>query len=253
MMMSEVLKTTGKRVALLPDLSEEISDGNRDHRTLRGALGHDKGKNCIIAEIKFSSPSRGSIREVTDPVSFARDFVEAGCSALSVLTDPVFFQGSPDFIPQIRPEVPVPILRKDFIIDEKQLAESRSLGADAVLLIVRLLGEHLADMVESASSYGLEPLVEVHSPPEVEAALATGTQVIGINNRDLVSHTIDLSTTIRLSPLVRDAGLQVISESGFLWPYDVRNMRSYADGFLIGSAIMAAVNPARRLEGFVCA
>lgn len=253
MILSDVLRRTEKRVALLPNLSGEVSDVNRDHRSLPAALGHNNGKNSIIAEIKFSSPSRGPIREVTDPVPLAKNFSGAGCSALSVLTDPVFFKGSPGFIPRIRPEVSVPILRKDFIIDEKQLAESRSLGADAVLLIVRLLGDQLSDMVESALSYGIDPLVEVHSADEVKAALATSTSIIGINNRDLTTHSVDLSTTLRLAPLIRDAGLKVISESGFLWPFDIRNMSPYADGFLIGSAIMSAGDPVKRLEGFVFA
>jgi indole-3-glycerol phosphate synthase len=183
----------------------------------------------------------------------ARDFASGGCSALSVLTEPEFFHGRPEFIPAIRPEIQVPVLRKDFIIDERQLAETAALGADAVLLIARVLGDRLPDMVESALAYGLEPLVEVHSGGEVMSALATGTCMIGINNRDLDTLRIDLSTTLRLAPVIREAGLKVVSESGLLWPCDVRRLRSSADGFLIGSAIMSAKDPVKRLEGFLYA
>ncbi len=252
MILEQVIRATASRVAGLPRVSGSFPE-KKDHRSLGAALGRKRGRNTIIAEIKFASPTRGSIRELTDPVTMARDLVSAGCSALSVLTEPVFFHGRPEFIPAIRPEIPVPILRKDFIIDERQLAESTALGADAILLIARLLGDRLPDMVESALAFGLEPLVEVHTRDEVRAALATSTSIVGINNRDLTNLSIDLSTTLRLAPMVREAGLKVVSESGFLWPCDVRGLRSSADGFLIGSAIMAAQKPVERLEGFIFA
>jgi indole-3-glycerol phosphate synthase len=252
MILEQVIRTMASRVAGLPHVSG-IYPEKKGHRSLVAALGRKRGRNAIIAEIKFASPTRGNIREPTDPVMLARDLVSAGCSALSVLTEPVFFHGRPEFIIAIRPEVPIPILRKDFIIDERQLAESNALGADAVLLIARLLGNRLPDMVESAMAFGLEPLVEVHTLEEMRAALATNTSIVGINNRDLATFSIDLSTTIRLAPMVREAGLHVVSESGFLWPCDVRRLRSCADGFLIGSAIMGAKRPVKRLEGFVFA
>jgi indole-3-glycerol phosphate synthase len=252
MILEQVLRTTESRVAGLPQVTG-IFPEKKGQKSLAAVLGRRRGQNAIIAEIKFASPSRGNIHELTDPVLVAREMASAGCTALSVLTEPVFFNGRPEFITAIKPEIQVPILRKDFIIDERQLAESNALGADAVLLIARLLGSRLPDMVESAKAYGLEPLVEVHSGEEVKAALATSTSMVGINNRDLDTLTIDLSTTLRLAPMVREAGLKVVSESGFLWPCDVRGLRSYADGFLIGSAIMAAKRPVRRLEGFVFA
>jgi indole-3-glycerol phosphate synthase len=177
----------------------------------------------------------------------------AGCAALSVLTEPYFFNGHPQFIPAIRSAVSIPILRKDFIIDERQLAESRFLGADAILLIAGVLGGRLTDMVDAAIAFDLEPLVEVHSGDEVKAALRTKTRIIGINNRDLKTLKVDLSTTMRLAPLVREAGVTVVSESGFLWPCDVRRFHHLADGYLIGSAIMSARDPVKALEGFVFA
>jgi indole-3-glycerol phosphate synthase len=252
MILEQVIRSTTRRISGLPRISGSYPE-KKEHRSLAEALRRKRRRNAIIAEIKFASPTRGNIREVSDPVILARDLVAAGCSALSVLTEPVFFHGQPEFITAIRPKISVPLLRKDFIIDERQLAESTALGADAVLLIARLLGNRLPDMVESARAFGLEPLVEVHAGEEVKAALATNTSIVGINNRDLNSLNVDLSTTLRLGPIVRDAGLMVVSESGFLWPCDVRGLRQHADGFLIGSAIMAAKRPVKRLEGFIFA
>jgi indole-3-glycerol phosphate synthase len=252
MILDQVIRATAERVAGLPRTPGEFP-GKRDHHSLHAALGRRSGRNAIIAEIKFASPSRGSIREEIDPSGLAAGLSSAGCAALSVLTEPFFFNGRPEFIPVIRSGVRVPILRKDFIIDERQLAESRILGADAVLLIAGVLGDRLPCMVDAAFAHGLEPLVEVHTADEVRAALVTATRMVGINNRDLGTLRIDLSTTLRLAPLVRDAGLAVVSESGLLWPCDVRGLRQHADGFLIGSAIMAAQDPVKALEGFVFA
>lgn len=252
MILEEVIRTTISRVETLPKIPENLPE-KKGRRSLKAALGRKQGRYAIIAEVKFNSPSRGHLRMPTDPIMLARELDAGGCSALSVLTEPDFFDGRPEFIPAIRPAISVPVLRKDFIIDERQLAESVVLGADAVLLIARLLGNRLPDMVDSALAYGLEPLVEVHSRPEVMTALTTGTSIIGINNRDLDTLNIDLSTTLRLAPLIKDAGLRVVSESGLLWPCDVRGLGLSVDGFLIGSAIMAAKDPVKRLEGFVFA
>jgi len=252
MILDQVIRATATRVAGLPRTPGEFP-GKRDHHSLCAALGRRSGRNAIIAEIKFASPSRGSIREEIDPAGLAASLSSAGCAALSVLTEPHFFNGRPEFIPAIRPGVRVPILRKDFIIDERQLAESRILGADAVLLITGVLGDRLPGMVDAAFDHGLEPLVEVHTADEVRTALGTETRMVGINNRDLRTLRIDLSTTVRLAPLVRDAGLAVVSESGLLWPCDVRGLRHHADGYLIGSSIMAAQDPVKALEGFVFA
>lgn len=252
MILDQVLRTTISRVEGLPKVPGNLPE-RRGHRSLKAALGRKQGCNAIIAEIKFNSPSRGNLRMPTDPVMLAGNLASGGCSALSVLTEPDFFDGRPEFIPAIRPAIQIPVLRKDFIIDERQLAESAVLGADAVLLIARLLGNRLPDMVDSALAYGLEPLVEVHSRQEATAALATSTSLIGINNRDLDTLNIDLSTTLRLAPLIKETGIRIVAESGLLWPCDVRKLRSSVDGFLIGSAIMAAKDPVKRLEGFLFA
>lgn len=253
MILDQVLQATASRVAGLPGADDYPSAGGNRGYSLSTALGRKGGGNRIISEIKFASPSHGTIRPPSDALCFAREFARTGAAALSVITEPVFFQGDPATIRAIRPHVEIPLLRKDFIIDERQLAESRALGADAVLLIAGVLGDRLSDMVSLATSYHLEPLVEVHSMREARDALSTGTRIAGINNRDLRTLAIDLTTTIRLAPLIRDAGLCVVSESGLVWPCDVRTLRPYADAFLIGAAIMGSPLPLRRLEGFICA
>ena len=223
------------------------------HRSLIGAICQPGRGNAIIAEVKFASPSRGRIRTGGPPEQVARDLVAGGCRALSVLTEPRFFGGSPDDLVRIRRAVDVPVLRKDFIIDPIQLEETRSLGADAVLLIATLLGERLPGFVERAQALGLEPLVEVHSGEEAEIALMTGADLIGVNNRDLLTMEIDLGTTLALGPGIRRAGRRVVSESGIRTPGDIRTLRPACDAFLIGTSVMASKDPKKALEEFVCA
>jgi indole-3-glycerol phosphate synthase len=210
-------------------------------------------KNAIIAEIKPASPSRGHIRAITDPVAVAKELVKNGCCAISVITEPAFFQGNIATIQAIRGSVQVPILRKDFIVDLRQIKETRQIGADAVLLIAAVLKDRLSEFVDATMDQGLEPLVEVHTRQEVRSALDTSAVLIGVNNRNLKTLKTDISMTCRLSPLIREAGRKVIAESGVIWPCDIRTLRPYADGFLIGSSIMAAQDPGKRLEGFVSA
>jgi indole-3-glycerol phosphate synthase len=211
------------------------------------------GRNAVIAEIKPASPSRGHLRTITNPASIAGELVRHGCSALSVITEPAFFFGSVATIPAIREMVPVPILRKDFIVDTRQLIETRQLGADAVLLIAAVLEDRLDEFVSVAQRQGLEPLVEVHTRKEVRHALDTSADLIGVNNRNLKTLKTNISQTIHLAPLITQAGRTVITESGVIWPCDIRTLRPYAQGYLIGSSIMAAKSPGKRLEGFVCA
>jgi indole-3-glycerol phosphate synthase len=251
MILDQVLSATAARVAGLPGAEEYTLPAQTRYCSLSSSIRQNGQGNRIISEIKFASPSSGTIRSAGDPMAFARDFTHAGAAALSILTEPFFFHGDPAFIPAIRPHVDIPLLRKDFIIDERQLAESRALGADAVLLIAGVLGNRLEDMVDSAFAYGLEPLVEVHSQEEAKEVLSTDTRIAGINNRDLRTMRTDLSTTLRLAPSLRQAGLTVVSESGVIWPCDIRTLRPLADAFLIGTAIMRSPNPVQRLEGFI--
>jgi indole-3-glycerol phosphate synthase len=153
----------------------------------------------------------------------------------------------------VRDAVRVPVLRKDFIIDERQLLETKVLGADAVLLIVALLGDRLGAFVQEARRLGIEPLVETHTTGEIRMAHAAGAEIIGINNRDLRTMKTNLATTLELSAIARRHGVSVVSESGFAWPCDVRALRRHCDAFLIGSAITSSRNPGKTLEGFVCA
>jgi indole-3-glycerol phosphate synthase len=177
----------------------------------------------------------------------------SGCVALSVLTEPYFFGGTGQDIARVKSAVSIPVLRKDFIIDEQQIAESRALGADAVLLIAAVLKERLPVFVDLALEYDLEPLVEVHNAKEVKTALSTRAELIGINNRNLSTLTIDRSTTRLLSKSLRSAGRIIIAESGMRSADDIREMKPYCDAFLIGSSIMAHERPEKKLEEFVCA
>ncbi|PWR71450.1 indole-3-glycerol-phosphate synthase [Methanospirillum lacunae] len=254
-----VQASTIRAEALTPGHMSRFADSRsmahigRERFSLLKAITGAVDRNSIIAEMKPASPSKGHLRAITDPVAVSQDLIGGGCCALSVITEPAFFHGSITTIPAIRDETKVPILRKDFIVDKKQIEETRNAGADAVLLITAVLGDQLGEFVDAARKAGLEPLVEVHDRQEVRTALDTGADLIGINNRNLKNLKTDLSTTIRLAPMIKRADRTVIAESGVTWPCDIRTLRSYANGYLIGSSIMAAENPRRRLEGFVYA
>jgi indole-3-glycerol phosphate synthase len=251
MILDEIIRQTEKRVAKLPTTFPDASPNSR--ASLFDAIHKARGRNAVIAEIKCASPSRGVIRRNVDMAMMAGVLVRGGCVGVSVLTEPYFFGGTLQDIAKVKSAVNVPVLRKDFIIDERQIAETRALGADAILLIAAVLGERLPAFVDASIEACLEPLVEVHNPNEVKSALATRANLIGINNRDLSTLAIDRSTTRLLSGPVRLAGRTIVSESGMRSADDVREMRSYCDAFLIGSAIMTDADPGKRLEEFVCA
>lgn len=198
----------------------------------------------LIAEIKRASPSKGLIRADFDPVAIAKDYEQAGAAAVSVLTDREFFQGDVTYLGQVRAAVGLPLLRKDFIIDPWQLEEAAAAGADAVLLIARLLPEQeLARFIAIAGELGLDCLVEVHDEPDLERALGAGATIVGINNRDLATFTVDLATTARLRPQV-PAGVTVVAESGIKGPADVRALAALGvDAVLIGETLMRADRP----------
>src|SRR3972149_6293929 len=207
------------------------------------------GNHCaIIAEVKKHSPSSGSLREDADPCAFALLYEKYGAAAVSVLTDRVFFHGAPEYLVDIKKAVRIPVLRKDFIIDIYQIYESRLMGADALLLISRLLPvEQLREFILIAMSLRMWPLVEVHSREELENALAAGAEIIGINNRDLKTFTTDIKTTIELAPLV-PAGKTLVSESGIHSRKDIETLKKAGiRAFLIGEALMLAPDPGRKL------
>lgn len=196
---------------------------------------------ALIAEIKPASPSRGDIRADADPVKIARVYDQNGASAISVLTDRQFFKGDPNNLKAARVGANVPVLRKDFIIDEYQVYESRALQADAILLIVRLLDDaQLRDYRLLAEALGMAALVEIHDERELDRALASEASIIGINNRNLVDFTLDLGTTERLTRHIPKDKI-VISESGIFARGDVeRAVSAGADAVLVGEALMRA-------------
>jgi len=251
MILDEIIRKTEKRVAKLPYTFPETPV--RTHASLIDAIHAANGKNAVIAEIKCASPSRGIIRRNVDMAMMANVLVCNGCVGLSVLTEPYFFGGTMQDIAHVKTAVHAPVLRKDFIIDERQIAETRALGADAILLIAAVLQERLPAFVDASIEAGLEPLIEVHNLQEVKSALATRATLIGINNRNLSTFEIDRSTTRLLSEQVRSGGKTIVSESGMRSADDVRETRPYCDAFLIGSAIMADPDPGKKLEEFVCA
>ena len=210
-----------------------------EFRSFRAALERADGKLSVIAEIKKASPSAGIIAESFDPVAIARNYQRTGAAAISILTDVQFFQGSLQYLRDVRSAVSLPLLRKDFIIDEIQVAESAVNGADAILLIVAALDQRqLIDLLSAAGKYQLDALVEVHTPEEIERALDAGSEIIGINNRDLTTFEVDLSVTEKLSEEVPNDAV-LVSESGIKSADDVKRVKACGlNAILVGEALM---------------
>ena len=215
-------------------------------RDFIGALRRPKhGSVALIAEVKKASPSAGVICPNFDPVRIAREYELAGASCLSVLTDEKFFQGSLEFLRAIRQAVNLPLLRKDFIIDERQILEAIEWGADAILLIVAILGDQELQRFHSlATEAGLAVLVEVHDGPELDRAVSIGAKLIGINNRDLKTFKVDLGTTEKLAGRFRGASSHcasplLVAESGIHSRGDVeRLVRCGVQAILVGESLM---------------
>ncbi len=228
---------TRKAAADFPGIATAARTNPR-RRRLRRVPGEGPG---IIAEIKRASPSRGWIRKDLDAAETARTYAAAGACAISVLTEPRFFGGSlRDLREASAAAGEVPVLRKDFVVDEYMLAESRANGADLVLLIVAALGGSTQEMVRLAAEYGLEALVEVHTEEEMAIAAQSGATIVGINNRDLSSFAVDLGTAARLLPLAPPGVFKVV-ESGISSAADVERFHAMgADALLVGEAIVRA-------------
>ena len=216
-----------------------------DRRDFFAALRNPRrGDVALIAEVKKASPSAGVIRPDFDPVRIAREYEAAGASCLSVLTDERFFQGSLRFLRDIRAAVHLPLLRKDFIIDARQIREAVEWGADAILLIVAILDDaRLRQFHELATGAGLAALVEVHDEAELDRALAIGARLIGVNNRNLKTFTVDLATTEQLAARLQadQAGRDVllVAESGIHTRADVERLRACgARAILVGESLM---------------
>ncbi|ALM85149.1 indole-3-glycerol phosphate synthase TrpC [Bordetella sp. N] len=210
------------------------------------------GKPGVIAEIKKASPSRGVLRENFNPAEIAASYAVHGAACLSVLTDVQFFQGSHDHLRQARAACPLPVLRKDFVIDPYQVIFARALGADCVLLIAAALTpSQLKDLEACAMDLGMDVLVEVHDAKELDVALDMRTTLLGINNRNLRTFETSLQNTIDLLPRI-PAGRRVVTESGILKPEDVQLMRGKGvDAFLVGEAFMRAPDPGAELARLI--
>ena len=241
-------------VAGLPDtpITPELLQRFGPRRDFLAALKKPRRSGpALIAEVKKASPSAGIICEDFDPVRIAKAYEGAGASCLSVLTDEKFFQGSLDYLKHVRSSVSIPLLRKDFIIDERQIPQSMEWGADAILLIVSILtDEQLRSFHALAQAAGLAILVEVHDEKELDRAIGIGAQLVGVNNRDLKTFKVDLATTERLAHRLRTSGHEamLVAESGIHTRADVERLRSCGAGaILVGESLMRHGNIATKV------
>lgn len=207
----------------------------------------------VVAEVKRRSPSRGVLAAGLDAVDQALIYEAAGASAVSVLTEPLHFDGSLEDLVAARDAVSIPVLRKDFLMDPAQVWEARAAGADAVLLIVAALKpDLLAEMLATASDAGLDALVEVHNAAEASTARAAGATLVGVNNRNLTTFVTDLAVAEGLAPLVQCEGIVAVAESGIHVGGDARRMRDAGyDAILVGEALVVADDPAAALRNLV--
>jgi indole-3-glycerol phosphate synthase len=252
--LQEIVEEKQREIACLPKTEISVAvlqsaiEARKDRRDFLGALLDSRvGRVALIAEIKKASPSAGIIRPDFDPVVIARHYEAAGASCLSVLTDEKFFQGSLEYLREIRRAVKLPLLRKDFIIDERQILEAIQWGADAILLIVSILDDaRLRRFHTLAVEAGLTALVEVHDEAELDRAIEAEAKLIGVNNRDLKTFKVDLATTERLAArlLSIKAGSPgekpvLVAESGIHTHADVERLaRCGAQAILVGESLM---------------
>ncbi|BCL60327.1 indole-3-glycerol-phosphate synthase [Desulfomarina profundi] len=245
MILDTIVETKKKEVASLKEEGIRLPSSFRENkieppRGFRNALVSSPVVS-IIAEVKKASPSKGVISENFEPVRIAENYEKNGAAAVSVLTDVDYFQGSLLYLLQVRHSVKLPVLRKDFIIDEVQIREAAVHGADAVLLIASILDlSRLQEFRLCAAEYGMDSLVEVHNEKETELAVESGADLIGINNRNLKNFSMDLETTFRLKKMI-PAEIPVVSESGLRTAEDIVRLREAGvSAALIGEALMRA-------------
>jgi indole-3-glycerol phosphate synthase len=253
--LTRILATKAGEIAALQAVApyprlRELAAAAPPARDFAGALRArtDAGHPAVIAEIKKASPSKGVLRPIFDPPAIARRYEAGGAACLSVLTDRPYFQGAPEFLAAARDACALPALRKDFIVDEIQVAESRLLGADCILLIVAALDDaRLATLEACAHALGMAVLVEVHDAAELDRALMLKTPLVGINNRNLRTFEVSLQTTLDLLPRIPRDKL-VVTESGIAAPADVARLRAHGvHAFLVGEAFMRAADPGAAL------
>jgi len=253
-LLAEIISEKKREVKLLRDRWRSIKEERKPLfpiRDFKGVISRP-GQINLIAEIKFASPSAGVIRKGKDPIRIGRIYEEAGAVAISLLTDKRFFGGDANHLPRLKRAVSLPILRKDFIIDEIQVEESFLCGADAVLLIARILSlQQLRELLAICRELGLAPLTEVHDLQDLEKAVDCGAEIIGINNRDLDTLKVDLTTTIELAPRVAEKYI-IVSESGIENGRDIQLLkRSGVQAVLVGTSIMRSDDLARKTRELV--
>jgi indole-3-glycerol phosphate synthase len=245
--LERIVASKRSEVRVLRGRADELAAAARTApptRDFEAALRRE-GEVALIAEVKRRSPGAGNIRGDLNPELLGRGYASRGAAAISVLTDHDYFGGSLEDLALVKATAPLPVLRKDFVIDALQVAEARAAGADAVLLIVRILSDaRLASLLRDAEEHGLTALVEVHDEGELTRALAVGATVIGVNNRDLRTFTTDLEVTIRLRERVPPE-MVVVSESGIRTRADVERLgREGVDAVLVGEALLRSSDPA---------
>ena len=227
------------------------AEARRDIRDFAGALTRRQsaGRAGVIAEIKKASPSKGIIRPDFQPAAIAESYAGHGAACLSVLTDVRYFQGAADYLVAARDACDLPVLRKDFLVDEYQVFEARAMGADCILLIVAALDDaRLADFEAIARELGMAVLVETHDAAELDRALRLVSPLIGVNNRNLRTFDVSLDTTLSLLPVIQAEGRMAITESGISTPDDVIRMREAGvNSFLVGEAFMREADPGAAL------
>ena len=251
--LAKIVETKRNELELLRARVDEVENAistARPPRDFRGALVGG-GHVSLIAECKRRSPGAGAIREGLDPVELTRGYEAAGATALSVLTDAKYFGGSLADLSGVSSSVTIPVLRKDFMLGTLQIMEARGAGADAVLLIARILDdETLSRLHTEATALGMSALVEVHDERELDRAMSIGANLIGINNRDLSTFTTDLETTIRLLDQL-PVDVAVVSESGIGSVGDVERLgRAGVDAILVGETLLRADDPAVAAASF---
>ncbi|ABN07562.1 indole-3-glycerol phosphate synthase [Methanocorpusculum labreanum Z] len=254
MILDDICARSRERAALLdPSIRKTSEETTYVPQSLIKSVKNCQGrKNAVIAEIKYKTPSDKTLDSRRDPANLSRLYESGGACAVSVLTEPFYFSGSAENLTKAKSGTRLPILRKDFIVDEKQIYETYVMQADSVLLIADVLQDRLEEFILLCQSLHLEPLVEVRNREDAENAVKSGALLTGINNRNLHDMSVDTKTTEELSCLLRDAGLTVISESGIKTPEDVLGLKNLCDGFLIGTSLMKSADPQKTLEAFVC-
>ena len=240
-------RRTGMTIANLEDITQSVEGPRGFYSALQAKVLAKKP--AIIAEIKKASPSKGVIREDFQPIAIGQDYAMNGAACLSVLTDKDFFQGSEVYLQMVRERCPLPVLRKDFMIDPYQIYEARALGADCILLIVSALDDGLMHELSDVSTrLGMDVLVEVHDAEELQRALTLDTKLIGINNRNLRTFETSLQTTLELKAAI-PADRIIITESGIHSHEDVQLMLDNGVyTFLVGEVFMRAKSPGQKMK-----